>query len=128
MDKAARNLCPRALPALIALLLSIVCPALAGDAEAGREAFLKHCRTCHGEDGKGKPAIARMYKVELKEMGSAYVQGKSDEELTRIITEGKGKMTAVKRITPEEIPDVIAHLRTLAEKNDAEGPSDDASR
>ena len=36
----------------------ILAPAFgAGDAEKGKELYMKRCKTCHAEDGAGTPAM-----------------------------------------------------------------------
>lgn len=87
-----------------------------GAEEEGKAVFLKRCKMCHGADGKGNPAIARMLKVEFKSLDSDYVQSKNDAEFKEIITKGKGKMAAVRGTSDEEIEDVIAYVRSLAAK------------
>jgi mono/diheme cytochrome c family protein len=88
----------------------------AGDAAAGKEAYLKKCASCHGSAGEGKDAVAKMMKVTLAHLGSKPVQSKADAELKKIPLEGTGKMKAVKDVTPQMADDIIAYVRTLAQK------------
>ena len=85
----------------------------AADAKAGQAAFDKSCKSCHGADGAGNPAIAKMMKVDLKDLKSADVQSMSDDDLKKIITEGKGKMKPVASVTGKTADDVVAYVRTL---------------
>ena len=39
----------------------------AGDATAGKAAYDKACKSCHGADGTPNAAIAKSMKVEMKE-------------------------------------------------------------
>ena len=87
-----------------------------GSEDEGKAVFLKRCKMCHGADGKGNPAIARMLKVEFKALDSEYVQAKSDAEIKEAITKGTGKMAAVRGATDPEIVSVIAYIRSLAKK------------
>ena len=64
--------------------------ASAADAKAGQEVFAKSCKSCHGADGSGNPAIAKMMKVEMKGLSSAEAQAHSDADLKKIITDGQG--------------------------------------
>ena len=84
----------------------------AGKADAGKLAYDKKCVACHAKDGMGNPGMAKMLKVEMKALGSKEVQAKSDADLKKEITEGTGKMKAVK-LTDEEAANVIAFVRTL---------------
>ena len=85
----------------------------AADAAAGKVAYEKKCQTCHGADGSGNPAVAKAMKVELKPLGSADVEKMSDADLKKAITEGFGKMPAQKGLTPADVDNIVAHLRTL---------------
>jgi cytochrome c553 len=84
----------------------------AADVEAGKAAYDKACRSCHGADGKGNPAIAKAMKVELRALGSKEVQAKSDAELAKDITQGVGKMKPVK-MADDQVKNVVAYMRTM---------------
>jgi mono/diheme cytochrome c family protein len=87
--------------------------ASAADAKAGQEVFAKSCKSCHGADGTPNPAIAKMMKVDMKNLGSPEVQTQSDADIAKIITEGKGKMKPVKSVTGPAVDNVVAYIRTL---------------
>ncbi|SRR5579871_191113 len=96
-----------------AVLLGVsVVPAFAGAAE-GKDLYASKCKSCHGESGQGNPGIAKMMKVELRPLGSKEVQGMSDADLKKVITEGKGKMKAVAGLSAKQVDDVVAFVRTL---------------
>ena len=57
--------------------------------------------------------VAKMMKVEIKDLKSKEVQSMSDAELTAIISEGRGKMQPVKSVTGKSVDNVIAFVRTL---------------
>jgi cytochrome c6 len=102
-------------PGLIVLLL-LATPVLlvgAGDADAGKAMYAKKCATCHGKQGEGKAAIAKMLKVELRHLGSKEVQAQSDELIRKILVEGKGKKKSVKGLNDEDLANIIAYIRTL---------------
>lgn len=106
---------------LFALSLGVIvtCTATvlaAGDAKAGKEVFTRKCATCHGQQGEGKEAIAKMLKVEIKHLGSPEVQARSDDQIRKIILEGDGKMKPVKDMDAKSIEDVTAFVRTLKGK------------
>ena len=77
------------------VLLALSIPHAFAGATEGKELYAKACRSCHGAEGQGNPAIAKMMKVELRPLGSPEVQSQSDAELKKAITEGKGKMKPV---------------------------------
>jgi mono/diheme cytochrome c family protein len=84
-----------------------------GDAAAGKAVYDKKCATCHGPDGAGKEAMAKMLKVEFRALGSKEVQAKKGEELRKDVTDGTGKMKPVKGLTDAELDNVIAYVRSL---------------
>jgi mono/diheme cytochrome c family protein len=89
-----------------------VAPAFGGAAE-GKAIFEKSCKGCHGADGQGNPGIAKMFKVNMRPLGSDEVQSKSDADLKKIITQGTGKMKPVASVAGKQADDVVAFLRTL---------------
>jgi cytochrome c6 len=104
-----------ALVAMVALAASgaLAAPPAAGNAKAGKAVFEKHCAICHGSNGEGKEAIAKMYKVTMPPLGSKQVQAKSDAELKKVVCEGSGKMKPVKGLSAAELSDLVAYIRTL---------------
>jgi mono/diheme cytochrome c family protein len=88
--------------------------AAAGDVQAGKTVFEKSCRMCHGPEGQGNPAIAKMMNVTMRPFSAKEVQARSDQEIKKIILEGNGKMKPVK-LTDTQVADVIAYIRTLAQ-------------
>ncbi|MEO8128510.1 MAG: cytochrome c [Bryobacteraceae bacterium] len=85
----------------------------AGDATAGKAVFDKSCKSCHGATGVANPAIAKMMKVEMKDLGSAEAQGLSNEAMEKIIKTGQGKMKPIASVTGKSVDDVVAFVRTL---------------
>lgn len=85
----------------------------AGSAADGKAIFTKSCQACHGANGQGNPAMAKMLKAEMKPLGGADVQGKSDDDLKKVITQGSGKMKPITGVAGKQVDDVIAYVRTL---------------
>jgi mono/diheme cytochrome c family protein len=108
----------RTTPVLIALIgiLLYVMPMTAADAGAGKDLYAKKCASCHGPAGEGKDAIAKMFKIEMKPLNSKEVQARSDADIKKIILEGNGKMKPVADIDAKAAEDIVAYVRTLAEK------------
>jgi mono/diheme cytochrome c family protein len=105
--------------AVFILAMSIllhVTPLSAADAAAGKDLFGKKCASCHGASGEGKDAIAKMFQVEMRPLGSKEVQSKSDADLKKMMLEGMGKMKAVKDLDAKNADDIVAYLRTMAKK------------
>jgi len=85
----------------------------AGDAAAGKDLYMKKCKTCHGADGQGNPGVAKLLNVTFKPLGSEEIQKKADAEFKKIITEGKDKMKPVKDLSDADMDNIIAFVRTL---------------
>jgi mono/diheme cytochrome c family protein len=102
----------RVMTALAGLVVSAAV-LVAADAAAGKAAYDKACKSCHGADGTPNPKIAAMMKVEMRHLGSKEVQALSEAEHKKIITEGHGKMKPVKTISGAAVDDVVAYIRTL---------------
>lgn len=92
---------------------TLIAPAAAASAKDGATVFNARCKTCHGADGAGNPAIAKMFNVTMKPLGSAAVQSQSDADLKKDITMGVGKMKPVSGLSAADADNVIAYLRTL---------------
>ena len=100
----------------ILMLLPFVAFGLLGpfaQAQSGGAAVYKtKCAGCHGADGKGATAVGKANNI--RDLGSADVQGQSDDALAGIIGNGKGKMPAYgKSLKPDQIKDLVAYIRTL---------------
>ena len=55
----------------------------AGDATAGKAAYDKACKSCHGADGTPNAAIAKSLKLTMVHLGDPAVQEMSDDALER---------------------------------------------
>jgi cytochrome c6 len=87
---------------------------LAADSDAGKAVYEKSCVGCHGKDGKGNPAMAKVLGEKGLDLASKEATQKSDEELLKIIVEGAGKMPAQKSLSKDEQKQVLAYVRSLA--------------
>ena len=104
-------------PLLAALLMpASVLAAGKGDAKAGHAVYTAHCQMCHGPDGHGNAALAKMLKTTIPDLSSKQVQAQSDAQICELIEKGKGKMTPIKGLSAAQIDNVIAFVRTLAKK------------
>jgi mono/diheme cytochrome c family protein len=86
---------------------------LAADAKAGKEVYDKSCKSCHGADGTPNPAVAKMMKVEIKDLKSAEIQAMSDDDMKKVISGGKGKMKPVASVTGASADNVAAYVHSL---------------
>jgi cytochrome c oxidase cbb3-type subunit III len=85
----------------------LIGPKANGDVDTAAAAFKAKCAGCHGPDGKGKP------ELQTPDLSSDEVQKKSDSDLAAVITKGKGKMPAYKNMTPDQVNDMVAFIRSL---------------
>ena len=93
---------------MAAALLVATAPARAiGDDSAAT--FKTKCAPCHGADGSGQTPVGKNLKV--RDLRSAEVQKLSDAEITKVLTDGKGKMPASKLAPAEKLTDWLAMIR-----------------
>ena len=96
---------------LLAIVAMVFAP-LAAFAADGAAVYKAKCASCHGPDGKGETATGKAMK--LRSLASADAQKTSDADLTKVISDGKGKMPAYKgKLTADEIKALVAFIRTL---------------
>ena len=102
---------------LTPLILSVLCSAslafAAGDAAAGKAVYERACKSCHAAMGEGNPNVAKAMKVDIKDLSSKDVQSMSDEELKKVVTDGRGKMQPIRSVTGKSVDDVVAYVRTF---------------
>jgi mono/diheme cytochrome c family protein len=98
---------------ILILMAAAAAVCLAADAKAGQAAYDKSCKSCHGADGTPNAAVAKMMKVEIKDLKSAEVQAMSDDDIKKVITTGKGKMKPAATVTGGAADDVVAYVRSL---------------
>jgi cytochrome c6 len=108
------NLKPTLSAASIILTLAWPIAGLAADADGGKAAFEKSCAGCHGKDGKGNPAMAKVLGEKGLDLTTKEVKQKSDAQLLKIIVEGSGKMPAQKSLSKDEQKQVLGYTRSLA--------------
>ncbi len=88
--------------------------AMAGDA-GGKAAYEKQCASCHGSDGKGNPAMAKVFGEKQLNIAVKEVADKKDDDIVKIMLEGKGKMPASgKTLSPADQKAVAAYVKSLA--------------
>jgi cytochrome c6 len=102
---------------LLAILsaVAVTAVALPAFADAGPDAaaiYKSKCAMCHAADGSGNTPTGKAMKV--RDLRSAEVQKMTNEEMTKVIADGKGKMPAFKsKLDQASIDALIAFIRTL---------------
>lgn len=86
--------------------------AWAADAEAGKAVYASKCRICHAADGQGNPSMAKVLKTDIKPLTDPEVQGMSDGDIKKIVTEGKGKMKPV-AVSGADLDNVVAYVKSM---------------
>ncbi len=76
----------------------------------GAAIYKAKCAACHGPDGTGQTTVGKNLKV--RDLSSAEVQKLSDAEMTKVLTDGKGKMPKSK-LSADDMTAVIAFVRSL---------------
>ena len=84
-----------------------------GDSEAGKPLYARECRSCHGASGEGNPNMARRLGVAIRSLAIPEVQKATDEEWRKDIVQGIGKMDATPGLSPSDVNNVIAFVRSL---------------
>ena len=87
--------------------------AIAADASGGKALFDKSCAGCHGADGKGNAAMAKVLGEKGLDLTTKDVAKTPDEKLLKVIADGAGKMPASK-LTKDEQKQALGYARTLA--------------
>jgi cytochrome c5 len=97
------------------LLVSGSADLWAAEAKDGKAIYDKLCVSCHAADGKGNPAMTKVFGEKELNVVDQETKKKSDDELVKVITQGKGKMPASgKNLSKQEQKQVLDHLRSLA--------------
>jgi mono/diheme cytochrome c family protein len=96
-----------------------------GDEAAGKELFMNQCSVCHGADASGKTAMAKSLGATIQDFRSKQVQSLTDQDIRRVITEGKGIMPPLGDLGTGNFTNLIAYIRSFsanqAEESVAQG-------
>ena len=111
--------------ATLIAIFAILSPLYAAS-DSGKAIYDQSCIHCHGASGQGNPVMDTFYRMKLPRLNAARIQEMSDADLTNVILNGKRKMPAAMaglpdnqhrtKIKPEQVPDLIAFIRTLRGK------------
>lgn len=96
----------------------VVVPDLSGHERTGRDYFIQHCQTCHGENGGGSrtgpPLVHKIYEPSHH----------SDGAFVRAVRQGVtahhwhfGNMPSLPAVTDAEIAPIIAYVRAVQRAN-----------
>lgn len=82
----------------------------------GKAIFEKNCASCHGADGKGNEAKAKVLKIDpaILNLGRDEVASQTRDEKKTITSNGKAKMPAyAKKLSPADLDAVTDHTMEL---------------
>ena len=97
------------------LTVALIAPAAIAADLGGKAAYEKQCASCHGNDGKGNAAMTKVFGEKQLHIATKEVADKKDEDIIKVMTEGKGKMPASgKSLSPADQKAVAAHVKSLA--------------
>jgi mono/diheme cytochrome c family protein len=108
---------------VLPLLILIACSkAPSGDVAAGKAKFDQNCALCHGPEGKGDGPGSKGLNPQPRNFhDAAYMSGRTDEQLHKVIKEG-GAANGFSPVMPpwggtlsdQDINNVIAYIRTFS--------------
>lgn len=91
-----------------------------GNADNGKSLYAAKCATCHGPAGKGDGVAAASLTPKPRDLtDNAYMKTLSDQQLADVLKKGgaavgKSPLMPASGLKDEEIPDMVAFLRTLS--------------
>jgi mono/diheme cytochrome c family protein len=83
--------------------------------DAMKEFYVKECKSCHGETGKGDGRLSRILTAPVGNLTDPKMWERSDEQLFDVICQGKDPMPAYRGSLKEEgCRTMVDYVRTLA--------------
>lgn len=77
-----------------------------------RANFTKNCEPCHGPNGEGGVVKVDDKKIKVPSLKAEHAIKHTDEQLTKMITNGEEEMPAFKdKLKPEEITEMVRFVR-----------------
>jgi cytochrome c6 len=97
------------------LAVSIIALPVVATADDAAAVYKAKCAMCHGPDGTGQTPTGKTMKA--RDLGSADVQKLTDEQIEKVIENGKGKMPAYKgKIDEKSIDGLVKFIREFGKR------------
>lgn len=97
---------------LLGLALLLVFSTFAAAQDSSADLYKAKCAMCHGADGKASTGMGKT--MGLKPLSDPEVQAMSDADLAALITNGKGKMPAMKgKLTDDQIKGLVKYVKSM---------------
>jgi cytochrome c6 len=97
------------------LVVTLVLCGVAGAQQSatGERLFKNQCASCHSGDGSSSSEIAQ--RQGMRDLRAPAVQALTDEQILRVISDGRGRMPAYgKYLKPEQLTGLVGYLRELS--------------
>ena len=97
---------------MLGLELMLAVPTLVVAQDSPADIFKAKCAMCHGPEGNASTSMAK--NMGLKPLTDPEVKKMSDADLAALITNGKGKMPAMKgKLTDDQIGSLAKYIHSL---------------
>lgn len=97
---------------VLGLVLLLTIPTLVAAQDSPADIFKAKCAMCHGPEGNASTSMAK--NMGLKPLTDPEVKKMSNADLTALITNGKGKMPAMKgKLTDDQIGSLAKYIHSL---------------
>jgi cbb3-type cytochrome c oxidase subunit III len=85
------------------------------DEGRGEGIYDEFCASCHGSYGRGDGPLAASLKIRATDFAdSAWLAGRSDEQIIQGITGGHSRMAVANVIDADALADTVAYIRSLS--------------
>lgn len=101
------------LPANVTAATRNPLPDLASAAAAGTSLYQANCALCHGDSGTGDGPAGASFDPKPTHLAKGKILTDPDGEIFLSLKNGKGKMPAMKKMSDEQMWQVVAYVRTL---------------
>lgn len=85
-------------------------------AKLGQPLYQANCSLCHGDLGASDGPASSSYDPPPTNLAEGKITTDPDGKIFLATKQGKGKMPGMKRLTDEQIWQIVAYVRTLAKK------------